>query len=157
MTVDDIPAVVAIDRMSFTLPWPERSYRYELTENAASWFFVAELAGEEETRVLGYVGFWLVADEVHISTIAVHPEFRRQGIGELLLRTALEKAKQFGAEMATLEVRASNHGAIQLYQLYGFEVVGRRKGYYHDNQEDAILMTLHHVPRRWPRSEGGLR
>jgi len=157
MTVDDIPAVVAIDRMSFTLPWQERSYRYELTENAASWFFVAELGAGEETRIIGYVGFWLIADEVHISTIAVHPDFRRQGVGERLLRTALEKAKQFGAEMATLEVRASNFGAIELYQRYGFEIVGRRRGYYHDNHEDAILMTLYHLPKSWPALEGGHR
>ena len=157
MAIDDIPAVVAIDRMSFTLPWPERSYRYELMDNPASWFFVAELEAEEDTRILGYVGFWLIADEVHVSTIGVHPDFRRQGIGDRLLRTALEKAKQFGAEMATLEVRASNDGAIQLYQRYGFEIVGRRRDYYHDNHEDAILMTLHHLPESWPRLEGGHR
>jgi ribosomal-protein-alanine N-acetyltransferase len=78
--------------------------------------------------------------------LAIHPEFRRQGIAEDLLVTALEKARAEGAQSALLEVRAENQAAQALYQKYGFEMVGRRERYYKDNHEDAILMTLHHLP-----------
>lgn len=155
MTLEDVFEVVAIDRMSFSLPWPERSYRYELSENPASRFLVAERPRGEDNVVVGYVGFWLIADEAHISTLAVHPHYRRLGIGRQLLSSALDDAQQLGANLCTLEVRASNLGAIDLYAEFGFVVVGRRKGYYHDNQEDAILMTLYGLQARRQEDRGG--
>lgn len=157
MTLADIPEVVAIDRLSFSLPWPERSYRYELTENSASRLIVAEVSASPRARVVGYVGLWLLVDEAHVSTIAVHPSDRGRGIGEALLLAALDLAGRLGAEVATLEVRASNAAAQALYQKHGFSVVGRRPGYYKDNQEDAVLMTLHELRQRLTvrEAEGG--
>ena len=142
MLLEDIPAVLEIDRVSFSNPWPERSYRYELTDNPAAQLFVAKL---DDGAVVAYLGYWLIADEVHISTFAVHPEFRLNGIGEDLLRMALSDAQMKGAQIATLEVRESNAAAISLYEKLGFEVVGNRKGYYRDNNEDAILLTLNDI------------
>jgi len=154
MTLTDIPDVVAIDRLSFSMPWPERSYRYELTENAAARLLVAEVPASPRLRVAGYVGLWLLVDEAHISTIAVHPTDRGRGIGETLLRAALDVAARIGAELATLEVRASNLAAQNLYRKHGFAVVGSRTAYYKDNQEDAVLMTLHQLRQRQPVPEG---
>ncbi|MCZ6530192.1 MAG: ribosomal protein S18-alanine N-acetyltransferase [Chloroflexi bacterium] len=139
MTLEDIPTVLEIDRVSFSNPWPERSYRYELTENRAAQLFVAKM---DDGGVIAYLGYWLIGDEAHISTFAVHPEFRMQGIGEDMLKSALAAAAEKGARVATLEVRESNDLAIRLYEKLGFEVVGSRDSYYRDNNEDAILMTL---------------
>lgn len=139
MTLEDLPAVTEIDRLSFPVPWPERSYRFEINHNPAAQLLVAESLARE---VVGFLGYWLIADEVHISTFAVHPTHRTRHIGERMLLWALDQARDRGAEIATLEVRKSNRPAIQLYSKLGFEVVGRRTGYYRDNGEDAILMTL---------------
>lgn len=91
--------------------------------------------------VIGYAGFWFILDEAHISTIAVHPAWRGQGVGEQLLAALLERVLDLGAVSATLEVRVSNEPAQALYRHYAFEIVGRRKRYYRDNGEDALLMT----------------
>lgn len=147
MLLSDLPEVLAIDRLSFPIPWPERSYRYELTENRASTLLVAD-RDDEGGRVVGYLGYWLIADEVHISTLAVHPAQRGLGIGRRLLQAGLEQAALGGAKLATLEVRPSNAVAIGLYRAFGFELVGTRSGYYRDNGEDALLMTLPRL-RRW--------
>lgn len=136
MTLADIPQVMEIERLSFPLPWSENSFRKELTENEQAHFFVAE-----EGRVIGYVGYWYIVDECHISTLAVHPSWRRQGMGQMLLAAALSHALRLGAILATLEVRESNVAALTLYQKYGFHIVGRRRHYYRDNGEDALLMT----------------
>ncbi len=142
MTLEDISAVLEIDRVSFSNPWPERSYRYELTDNPAAQLFVAKL---DDDTIVAFLGYWLIADEVHISTFAVHPEFRMHGIGEDLLKRAMSVAYEKGAHLATLEVRESNDAAISLYEKMGFEVVGSRDGYYRDNNEDAVLMTLEQI------------
>jgi len=149
MTLEDLPNVLEIDRISFPVPWPERSYRFELTENPAAQLFVAEMPGEAESQVVGFIGYWLIGDEVHISTFAIHPDYRHQGIGESMLVRALRTARTRGAALATLEVRVSNWPAIHLYEKLGFEQVGRRSGYYRDNGEDALLMTLRRL------AEGG--
>jgi ribosomal-protein-alanine N-acetyltransferase len=142
MTLEDIPAVLEIDRASFSNPWPERSYRYELTENRAAQLFVAKL---DDGTVIAFLGYWLIGDEAHISTFAVQPEFRMQGIGEGLLKNALAVAAGKGARVATLEVRESNDSALRLYEKLGFEVVGNLDSYYRDSDEDAILMTLYRI------------
>lgn len=166
MRLDDVEAVLAIDRLSFPLPWSASSYRYELTQNTHSHFFVALAApgaaggprGSWRERitslirgapdavpsprlVVGYAGFWYIVDEAHISTIAVHPDWRGQGAGEQLLTGLLERALDLNAVKATLEVRVSNTRAQNLYRKYWFEEVGRRRRYYRDNGEDALLMT----------------
>lgn len=142
MTMDDIPAVVAIDRLSFPNPWPERSYSYELKQNPYSRLFVAEAHDGDYEQIVGFIGFWFVIDEAHISTLAVHPGFRGRQIGDRLLARALACVREVGGCLVSLEVRESNVAALKLYQKYGFEAVGRRKRYYRDNNEDAIVMTL---------------
>ena len=137
MTLADLPQVMEIERASFALPWSENSFRKELMENAQAHFFVAEAEG----RVIGLAGYWLIVDECHVHTIATHPDWRRKGVGEKLLLAMLDQSRNLGALMATLEVRASNGAAIELYRKHGFEEVGRRKKYYRDNGEDAILMA----------------
>jgi len=138
MTLDDLPAVVAIDRSSFSLPWPENSYHFELTENTVSRCWVAE----RDQVVVGIMVVWLIEDEAHIATIATHPDYRRQGVARQLLATALQDAQQRGVLSATLEVREHNQPAIDLYQQFRFQVVGRRKRYYADTNEDALIMTV---------------
>ena len=138
MTLEDVPAVHEIDFLSFSLPWPERSYRFELTGNPVSRGWVAEVNG----RIAAMLVLWLIVDEAHIATIAVHPDFRRQGIGERILLHSLRSARMEGASRAFLEVRAGNVAAQTMYKKYGFVVAGVRPGYYKDNNEDALLMDL---------------
>lgn len=137
--MQDVPAVSQIDKMSFSLPWPEHSFQYEVSENRAARCFVAET---EDERIAAMVVSWIIVDELHIATIATHPDFRRQGIGERILKKALIDGKDAGAHLAFLEVRAGNETAQAMYRKFGFEVTGRRPRYYRDNGEDAILMTL---------------
>lgn len=163
MEVADIPQVADIDRLSFPLPWSSTSYRYELVENRAAHFIVAAVPGLESRRglfarllrqpsahlIVGYAGYWLVVDEAHIGTIATHPDWRGYGVGERLLVSLLRDALAHGAREAKLEVRVGNEVAQRLYRKYGFEEVGRRKRYYRDNGEDALLMNA--------RLEGAVR
>ena len=155
MELDDIPQVAEIDRLSFPLPWPARAYRYELTENSASHFTVAVQAKDlgpgprlwppapNHRTVVGYIGFWQVVDEAHISTIAVHPDYRGLGVGEQLLAAGLLAAADLGGTQATLEVRVGNTAAQNLYRKFGFGIVGKRIGYYRDNGEDALVMNVY--------------
>lgn len=157
MTLEDLPAVMDIDRQSFPLPWPERSYRYELLENPASHMLVAAQAAPGGSIPVGFIGFWHIVDEAHISTLAVHPDYRRTGLGAELLTSALDLATQLGADMATLEVRVGNDAAVNLYHKFGFRIVGRRPRYYRDNDEDALLMTIRDLRRRRVRFDGAQR
>jgi ribosomal-protein-alanine N-acetyltransferase len=142
MTVEDVPVAHEIDVSSFTLPWPERSIRFEVTDNPAARCWIAEL----NSRVIGMLVLWMIVDEAHIASLATHPDFRRQGIAKKLLVTALDHAYMEGARTAFLEVRAGNEVARSMYQKFGFEDVGLRERYYKDNNEDAILMTLNRLP-----------
>ncbi len=139
MTMEDVPAVSQIDRLSFTLPWPEHSFQYEVAENRVARCFVAET---EDKRIAAMIVSWIIVDEMHIATIATHPDFRRQGIGELILHDALIDGRRAGAHLAFLEVRAGNEPAQAMYRKFGFRVTGKRPRYYRDNGEDAVLMTL---------------
>ena len=138
MTLDDLEQVIAIDQVSFSLPWPPRSFQFELTDNPASRSWVAEV----DVRVAAMLVAWLIVDEIHIATIATHPDFRGQGIGEKLLSFTLQSAKDEGAVTSFLEVREGNSAALMMYHKFGYVESGRREGYYKDNGEDAILMTL---------------
>ena len=159
MRWDDVSQVMAIERQSFTLPWSDYTYRHEILENRNAHYFVARRLHERvaskpaswwgrlfkrEVRapIVGYGGFWIVIDEAHISTIASDEKWRGHGIGELMLLAMIERSIELGAHEVTLEVRVSNTIAQNLYRKYGFEVVGRRPGYYRDNNEDAELMTV---------------
>ena len=138
MTPEDIPAVIDLDQKSFSLPWPERSFRFEVMENPASHCWVAELDG----KVVGMIVVWLIVDEAHVATIAAHPDFRRQGVAKRLLAYALRQLIDEGAHSSFLEVRESNLAAQEMYRKFGYEEAGRRRRYYRDNDEDAILMNL---------------
>ncbi len=146
MRLEDVDAVHEIDRISFTTPWPRRSYLHELTDNPASHLWVAEAPDSEKgPQVAGMIALWLIVDEIHIGTLATHPRYRRRGIARRLLSTALRFALQQSVRTATLEVRPSNVAAQALYAQFGFTVAGRRRAYYHDNNEDALLMTAHNL------------
>lgn len=146
MREEDLDQAKAIDRMSFSLPWPDRSYEYEFYKNPLSLLWVAETIGQEENwLVVGTLVIWLIIDEAHIATIAVHPEYRNRGIAQQMLAKALIEVGQKGIRMATLEVRANNTIAQRLYKRFGFKIVGRRHRYYRDNNEDALIMTVDHL------------
>ncbi len=148
MRTDDIKQVMHIERVSFPAPWPATAYRYDLTKNDLATYLVLRLMRPRRAPLLlGYGGFWLMVDEAHISTIAVHPQWRGRGLGAMLLLALAEVALRRGAERLTLEVRESNTKAQNLYRKYAFAVVGRRRRYYHDNDEDALIMT---TPRLRP-------
>ncbi len=138
MTLEDVPAVHEIDVLSFSLPWPEHSFRFEMNDNPVSRGWVVEVDG----RIAAMLVLWFIVDEAHIATIATHPDFRRQGIGEKILIHALQAVAAEGAHRAFLEVRAGNLAAQTMYKKYGFVIDGRRPKYYRDNNEDAILMSL---------------
>lgn len=143
MTLDDVEQVHQLDVVSFSLPWPERSFRYELTENPASRMWVVENPfGQMEHPVIGMLGLWLIVDEVHIGTLAVQPDYRRKGIAQKMLITALVEACHEGVKRAYLEVRRGNLAAQALYLKFGFKITSVRPRYYSDNGEDAMLMTL---------------
>lgn len=142
MQAEDIGQVQAIDHNSFSLPWPTSAYNYELT-NPQSLLWVALTTGQTGTpKIIGMIVMWLIVDEAHIATLAVEPEFRRQGIGQSLLATALQEAARRGMSEATLEVRANNLAAQRLYSKFSFKTVGFRPHYYRDNNEDAFIMTM---------------
>lgn len=156
-----------IEREAFALPWPESAYHHELTQNELAHYYVLGPRSPSSSpvqsssawrhlwqilrhhpvtpispaTVWGYGGFWMMYDEAHISTLAVRSQWRRQGLGELLLLCLLDEARRLRARLATLEVRVSNSAAQALYAKYGFEQVGQRKGYYCDNREDALIIT----------------
>jgi [ribosomal protein S18]-alanine N-acetyltransferase len=177
MRLEHIPAVSAIEKLSFPQPWPQNAYRREITGNRMAHYIVArrlspsdapppepavqpqspDLIGrlsrllrppeqrsaqlEEELKsIVGYAGIWVMTDEAHITTIASHPEVRGQGVGELLLVALIHRAIEIGARWMTLEVRASNSVAQNLYRKYTFKEMGVRRRYYSDNGEDALVM-----------------
>jgi ribosomal-protein-alanine N-acetyltransferase len=137
MTLEDIPAVHEIERLSFATPWPAYAFRQELTTNGLARYVVARAA----SRVVGFAGIWLMADEAHITTFGVHPEWRRMGVGRRLLLALIDLSERIGAGRVTLEVRVRNAAAQALYREFGFVVVGRRPRYYTDDGEDALVMT----------------
>jgi [ribosomal protein S18]-alanine N-acetyltransferase len=184
MQIEHIAAVSAIERVSFSQPWPSHAYRKEIQQNRLAYYYVArrldapafepsELgleqaareaerepslvgrftrlfrppleplrpgAEDELCRLVGYAGLWLMVDEAHITTIAVHPRYRGEGLGELLLLRTIDTALQIGARWLTLEVRKSNLVAQRLYQKYTFKEMGVRRRYYSDDGEDALVM-----------------
>ena len=137
MTVADLGAVQAIERASFTAPWPPHAYRTELETNRLAHYLVGRIGDE----IVAYAGMWVMVDEAHITTFAVHPAWRRRRIGERLLLALIDLALDRRAREATLEVRLSNLAARRLYEKYGFRPVGIRPRYYSDDGEDALIMT----------------
>lgn len=145
MTLNDVDQAAVVDRLSFTLPWPPETYRRDLRYQGNTHYLVVAALDEadpERDLVVGFCGYWMIDRDAHVSTICVHPGHRRKGLGEYLLSSLLADGIRRHAEAATLEVRVSNFGAQELYRKYGFEVTGRRRRYYRDNHEDALLMTV---------------
>ncbi len=129
--------IADLEKQCFSLPWTREMFEGELMSSIAE-YFVAEYDG----RAVGYAGMWKILDEGHITNIAVSPYYRRKKIGQALLDSLVSRANQKGIKKLLLEVRKSNEAAISLYSKNGFQSVGLRKGYYSDNNEDAVLMNL---------------
>ena len=135
MEIHDLPAVLSIERVSFPTPWSENIFREEILSHLCC-CPVATI----DDQVVGYIDFSVVWDEVHLRNIAVHPDCRKKGIASILLGYMITLALEKGAQWATLEVRRSNIGAIELYEKFGFVLTGVRPLYYRDTQEDALIM-----------------
>lgn len=136
MKREDIDGIVAVENASFSQPWSRQSLLDELTNKLAYYLVAAD-----GKRVAGYVGAWFISGEGHITNIAVDPAYRRRGIGRALLEGLQAECKRREGTLLTLEVRVSNTPALKLYRSFGFEPAGRRKEYYQDNHEDALIMT----------------
>jgi [ribosomal protein S18]-alanine N-acetyltransferase len=143
MNAEDIDEVYCIETLSFSLPWPHRAFEYEVIHNrAAHCRVLEEQLVDGGHRIVATTIGWHILDEFHVATIAVHPDFRGKGLGKILMLNVLEEERENGVNLVYLEVRRGNIAAQKLYKHFGFVETGVRKGYYADNAEDAILMTL---------------
>jgi ribosomal-protein-alanine N-acetyltransferase len=142
MRPSDIQAVMAIEQIVFPTPWKASAYEYEVTRNRlANYQVLLASQGDRPRQLIGYAGTWTLADELHVSTIAIGRDWQGKGLGELLLLNMLTIAYEMPVTMATLEVRRGNLVAQALYRKYRFEVVGERRRYY-EGREDALIMTV---------------
>lgn len=135
MNESHVPQIAVLEQICFSDPWSEASVRYECSNPISLW-----LVAVEDERVIGYVGSQTVPPEADVMNLAVAPEYRRQGIGRQLMQTLTEVLHTQGIESLFLEVRASNDPAIALYSEFGFVQVGRRKKYYVNPTEDALIL-----------------
>ena len=135
MTADHVAQVAALETICFHDPWSEKSVASELTNPLSLW-----LVALDGDRVAGYVGSQSVLGESDMMNVAVHPDYRRQGVAERLCLALVEALKEKGNHCLTLEVRASNAPAIALYEKLGFSEIGRRKNYYRNPREDALIL-----------------
>ncbi len=133
---ETLDSLYALECLSFSAPWTRQAFENELTNENACYVLLTE--GE---TVIGYCAFWQAADSADITNIAVHPDYRRRGLGKKILEHTLKKATARGVKQMYLEVRVSNTAAQALYTACGFTRVGERKKYYADNQEDAVIMA----------------
>lgn len=191
MQLKDIPEVIQIERDSFSMTWPANSYKRELEQNRMARYVVLRYAPErgeppapplrehrrpfplsllplaERTAdehglpMAGYGGLWLMVDEAHVTSVAVRPEYRGRGLGELLMLALFDIALAVGARWMTLEVRVSNTVARRLYEKLGFRETGIRPRYYTDNNEDAVIMWSEELKsvqfrERYQRTKAGL-
>ncbi|HXW50528.1 MAG TPA: ribosomal protein S18-alanine N-acetyltransferase [Candidatus Acidoferrales bacterium] len=136
MRNDDIPRVLHVESLCFSTPWPRNAFHNELNDNKLAHYFV----GRFEDEIIAYGGLWVVLEDAHITTVAVVPEQQRKRFGEQMLVRLIEESIARGARWITLEVRESNEAAQNLYKKYGFTVVSTRRGYYSDNDENALVM-----------------
>ena len=139
MCPEDLDEVLAIERASFTMPWSRGAFLYEIQQNRVARCWVGRL---DNGPVAGYLCLWEVADELHITNVAVRPSLRRHGVARALLGSVLDDGRRRGFKVVVLEVRPSNRHALTLYESFGFRVVGRRRGYYYDTGEDALVMEI---------------
>ena len=136
MELSDIEDILVVEKLSFSIPWSRDSFEKEIVDNNLATYLVAKV----NEKAVGYIGMWKVLNEGHITNVAVHPEFRHQGIGDQLVSELLSLCEKENIDFVTLEVRKSNQKAIRLYEKHGFVAEGIRKAYYQDNKEDAIIM-----------------
>jgi ribosomal-protein-alanine N-acetyltransferase len=143
MRPQDVTEIMAIESVSFGRHhWSEESFYNEMNNHVGRYYSL--LCADDPAgapKVIGYCGFWLIADEAHVTTVAVHPDYRGNALGELMLVQILERSYGNSIHWLTLEVRVTNYNAQNLYYKYGFSSVGMRPKYYQDNQEDALIMT----------------
>jgi ribosomal-protein-alanine N-acetyltransferase len=138
MREEDIDQILEVEHASFTTPWSREAFYNELNNNK----FAVYIVLEEEDKIIGYCGAWIVIDEAHITNIAILPGYRGKKLGEALLQKMMSVAREMGAKSMTLEVRVTNQIAQSLYRKFGFQNGGIRKNYYSDNQEDALVMWV---------------
>ena len=138
MKEEDIDQILEVEHASFATPWSREAFYNEIYNNK----FAVYIVLEEDQKIIGYVGAWVVIDEAHITNVAILPSYRGKKLGEALLRKMMTVAKDMGARSMTLEVRVTNNVAQSLYRKLGFQNGGIRKNYYTDNQEDALVMWV---------------
>ena len=149
MTREDLPEILAIERACFPVPWSRECFLSEVDNIARSHPRVIRRHGRDAgPRAVGYACLWQVHDEIWINNFAVHASYRRRGLGTRLLRETLSLARRLGCVQVLLEVRPSNEEAIRLYESEGFREIGRRRRYYTDNNEDALLMAVRFAASR---------
>jgi ribosomal-protein-alanine N-acetyltransferase len=146
VTDRDLEAVLEIEAMSFTNPWTREMYLREMDNPRVSHIYLMRVENADGAAVAGFCSFWLVFDELHINNLAIHPLYRRRGIGTALLQHAMRTAAQLGARRATLEVRQSNEEARRIYERLGFETAGIRRNYYAHPTEDALILWRPELP-----------
>ena len=135
MTTDDADAIAELEEKSFAMPWSREDFWHE-AQNELAEYIVCELDG----KIIAYAGAWVSFNQAEVMSVAVEPSLRGKGIGTILFGKLIEAVKLRGATAITLEVRPSNTAAIKLYESFGLKSVGRRRGYYIDNGEDALIM-----------------
>ncbi|KAA0543396.1 ribosomal-protein-alanine N-acetyltransferase [Bacillus sp. BGMRC 2118] len=138
MAVKDIDDILKVEHASFATPWSAEAFYNEMVNNPYASYVVME----DNERIIGYCGLWVVLEDAHITNVAVLPDYRGRKLGEALMKQALELAKALGANRVSLEVRVSNEVAQGLYRKLGFQNGGIRKRYYTDNNEDALVMWV---------------
>ncbi len=145
MELADLDEVMKIEQCSFPVPWSRGLYEKEIkSKNRSAIAAVARYKFSSE--VIAHAVWWLIADECHLANIAVAPEYRRQGVGDAMLRACFHDTVRRRMKYIVLEVRQSNTAAQNLYTKYGFNIMAIRRGYYQDNDEDAFVMMLNPVP-----------
>lgn len=146
MREEDLPAVRAIEALSFSNPWSDNTFRGEIQNTSVSFpMALVRRPGDPvvaEEEVVAYIIYWQIRDDVQVNNVAVHPDCRGLGLGEALMRYAIDRVRESGATFMTLEVRQSNVPALTLYKKLGFEVMGTRKNYYTKPDEDAFVLAL---------------
>lgn len=139
MQESDLPAVMKIERSSFSCPWEETSFREGLRQGNRYVYF---LVSRHYQNPIAFINFWVVEDDAHIANFAVSPDYRNQGVGKYLLAESLVYIRKLGGTHVSLEVRVSNIPAQHLYRQFGFRIVAVREKYYMDNREDAYVFQL---------------
>ena len=134
--LEDLEDIMEVEKEAFTTPWSKEAFKAEINGNDLAYYIVALV----EEKVVAYGGIWLIINEGHITNIAVKKEYKGRGIGNKIVEALIYHCVKLGIDNMTLEVRASNHVAIGLYEKYGFLDYGRRPNYYADDGEDAIIM-----------------